>query len=386
MRVVVVHGVEIPEKLLAQEAQNHPSLSAADARTAAGHALATKALLLRRSHELGLVADPELDDDCREETAEAALVRAVLEAEVEVTSPTDAECRRVYDAHREQFRSPAMYEAAHILIEPRSAASPDVEDACWCARRLIEVLARGVCTFAELARDHSDCPSGATGGSLGRLRPGDLVSEVESALLELEPGQVAAAPVRSRFGWHVLKLDRRFESRDCAFEVAAEHIRLHLESRAWDVAASRYVVALADAAREKGLAFALGEDGSVSEGSSCLGDFLADGMAAARLSAWLELADPALQARLHDAALAGNVEPLAFVRAATAAFIGQADDEGWTQLLSAAQGAEDPALAALAAILKSKLAPPQRAAITVIEKRAAARTRSSVAAGPTPIP
>jgi peptidyl-prolyl cis-trans isomerase C len=381
VRAVVVHGVEIAEALLAQEAQNHPSLSAADARTAAGHALATKALLLRRAAELGLVAEPELDEDGREETADAALVRAVLDAEIQPVRPTEAECRRFYDAQRPRFRSPPLYEASHILIEPNTAAGADVEVARQLAMGLIDALRRRAGAFADLARDHSTCPSGAIGGSLGQLRPGDLVAEVEAELTRLGPGQVAAAPVRSRFGWHVLRLDRRIEGRDLPFEFAVESIRLHLESRAWDVAASRYVLALAEAARERGVTCALVEDGAVVEGSACLGDFLGDGMAADRLSAWLAAADPALSLRLGEAALAAGMEPLAFVRATAAEFVGQSDDQTWTQLISAAQGAADPALAALAQILKSKLMAPARN-FTIISRRPAAGSRPAAQPAP----
>jgi peptidyl-prolyl cis-trans isomerase C len=370
MRAIVVHGVEIPESLLAQEAQNHPSLSAAEARTAAGHALATKALLLRRGAELGLIAEPELDDDGREETAEAALIRAVLEAEIDVASPTDAECRRVYDAQRSKFRSPPLYEASHILIEPSSNAAPEVEAARLKTIELSAILAKGVCTFAEMARDHSDCPSGAVGGSLGQLRPGDLVAEVEDALARLEPGETSGTPLRSRFGWHILKLERRIDGRDLPFEVAAERIRMHLESRAWGVAASRYVVALAEDACEAGVAVTLSEDGAVLDGSACLGDFLGDGAAAERLAPWLAVVDPALSARLDEAARASGVEPLAFVRAAAADFVGHADDERWTQLISAARDGVDPALGALSSILRSKLTPTPRT-FTVIGRRAA---------------
>ena len=371
MRAIVVHGVEIPETLLAQEAQNHPSLSGAEARTAAGHALATKALLLRRAAELGLIPQAELDEDGREETAEAALIRAVLAAEVDVAPPTEAECRRVYDAQRSRFHSLPLYEASHILIEPVSAAEPDVEVARLTAVGLANALARRTRTFPELAREHSDCPSAATGGSLGQLRPGDLVAEVEAALLQLEPGQIAAEPVRSRFGWHILKLERRIEGRDLPFEAVVERIRLHLESRAWGVAASRYVLALAEAAEARGVAFTLAEDGAVREGSACLGDFLGDGSAAERLGPWLESADPALFAQLREAAETTGVAVQAFVRAAARAFVDHADDERWTQLISAAQNAGDPALAALSAILKSKLAPalPAKQAITVIARR-----------------
>ena len=97
---VVVEGVEIPEFLIAEEVQNHPSLSAAEARAAAGKALAVKALLLHRADELGLTPHPIRDEAGREETDEEALIRAVLDAEIDIESPSSAECRRVYDTQR----------------------------------------------------------------------------------------------------------------------------------------------------------------------------------------------------------------------------------------------------------------------------------------------
>ena len=371
MRAAVFDGVEIPESLIAEEAQNHPSLSAAKARAAAGHALATKALLLRRAETLVLAAEPELDEDGREETREAALIRAVLDAELDVPSPSEAECLRVFDAQRARFRSPPLYEAAHILISPDAEDQEAWERARIVAARAADDLAQRPQRFAELALALSDCPSAAVGGALGQMRPGDLVEEVESALAPLAPGQIAAAPVRSRFGWHVLKLERRVEGRALPFEHVAERICRHLESRAWVAAGARYVSALAAEAQAKGVAVALTEAGAVADGSACLGDFLGDGAAAERMIPWLAVADPALAARVSGAAGAMGCEPAAFVRAAAADFAGRADDEAWTQLISAAQGASDPALAALAAILKSRLEPPKRS-FTVIARRAGA--------------
>src|SRR5512138_2964915 len=98
MRTVVIDGVEIPEPLIAQEAQNHPEASAAEAWAAAGHALALRALLLARARALGVEAAPEIDVDGREETPEEALIRALLDAALEVSTPSEGECRRVYEA------------------------------------------------------------------------------------------------------------------------------------------------------------------------------------------------------------------------------------------------------------------------------------------------
>jgi peptidyl-prolyl cis-trans isomerase C len=368
MRTAVVHGVEIPESLIAEEAQNHPSLSAGEARTAAGHALATKALLLRRAAELGLVADPELDEDGREETSEAALVRQVLEAEVEIATPTDAEIRRVFDAQRHRFRSPLLYEASHILIAPAADGEVALEQARLIAESVAADLSARPETFEQIARETSDCPSAEVGGSLGQLKPGDLVAEVEAALLRLQPGEIARDPVRSRFGWHVLRLARRIDGRELPFEVAAERIRLHLESRAWIAAASRYVQVLADEARSRGVVVAMSAEGTVAPGQITLGGLLGDGEAADRLQPWLEVADPALAARVSEAATRSQLDAATFVRRAAVQFVDGADDEAWTQLISAARDADDPTLAALSAILKSRLEPPKRN-FTVIRRR-----------------
>lgn len=352
MGAIVIHGVEIAESLIAQEAQNHPAASVAASRTAAAHALATKALLLRRAAELGLEAAPERDEDGREETNEAALVRAVLDVEIEISPPGEAECLRVYNALLPRFRSPALYEASHILIEPDAGPGPD--DAEARARQLIAGLASGQDSFAALALAHSACPSGTSGGSLGQLRAGDLVREVEEALLTLAPGQVAAGPVRSQFGWHVLRLDRRVPARDLPFEAVVESIRLHLESRAWSAAATRYVIGLAEEVQGQGIVASLTEQG-VRDGSACLGDLFGDNDAVGRLLPWLEAGDPQLYFLVLEEAADRAVGPLELIRACVAQFVGRADDEQWTQIVSAARDGKDPGHAALSAMLKSTL-------------------------------
>lgn len=366
-RAVVVEGVEIPEALIAREAQNHPSLTGQAAWDAAAKALAVRALLLQRAEELGLIAEPQIDGEGREETPEEALIRAVLDEEVEYSPPTDEEVRRFYEGQAGRFVCPPLYEASHILVEPRDGTAEADEAARLIAAGLIrDVVARPE-LFAGLAETLSACPSGKVGGSLGQLRPGDLVPEVEQALLRLTAGRLAEAPVRSRFGWHVLRLDRLTESRPLPFEVVADRIRLQLESRAWSRSAARYAADLAARARMQGVALSLAPDGAVREGSLTLGDLVSDAAAASRVEPWLAVSDPELGARVAEAAAAAGEEVSEFVRQAVAAFVADADDGRWTQLVSTAQGAEDAALAAISQILRSKLAPAKRS-FTLIRK------------------
>ena len=357
---VVVEGVEIPEFLIAEEVQNHPSLSAAEARAAAGKALAVKALLLHRADELGLTPHPIRDEAGREETDEEALIRAVLDAEIDIESPSSAECRRVYDTQRSQFTSPPLLEAAHILVEAKGEDAEALEQARQTAQGILVRCLAEPSQFAHLARTLSDCPSGKVGGSLGQLGPGDVVGEIERALGGLQAGDIFPRPVASRFGWHILKLERRIEGRELPFDYVEDKIALHLESRAWTASATRYVSDLADRARAQGVAFSISRDGRFATGSLSLGELLSQGGAADELGAWLDATDPELADRVRAAALADNLDVPVFVRRAVAHFVDNAGDESWTHLISAAQGAKDPAIAAMASLLRTKLTPKAR--------------------------
>ena len=370
---VVVEGVEIPEFLLAEEIQNHPGASAQEARAAAGKALAVKALLLHRADELGLTALPMLDDDGREETDEEALIRATLDAEVEIEPPGEAECRRVYETQLARFSTPALVEATLGSWPCPSPIRDDPEGwmlARQAAQDALDSLARRPERFADLARSLSACPSGQVGGSLGQLGPGDVVGEVEQALAGLAAGEILPRPVRSRYGWHVLRLDRRIEGRTLPFEYVADRIRRHLESRAWTAAAVRYVSDLADRARAQGVAFSLTQDGRLGDGSLSLGELLANGASASRLEGWLDTTDPALAGRVREAAAEAGLDVLGFVNRAVRRFVDTADDESWTHLISASQDAADPAIAAMASLLSAALKPKTQAhTYTIIKRR-----------------
>ena len=99
--------------------------------------------------------------------------------------------------------------------------------------------------FAELAKAHSDCPSGASGGNLGQLTAGDTTPEFEQALLALKPGDVSAVPVETRYGFHVIRLDRHVPGRQLPFEIARERIAAYLAERSQRLAIAQFVARLA---------------------------------------------------------------------------------------------------------------------------------------------
>jgi peptidyl-prolyl cis-trans isomerase C len=364
---IVVGGVEVPEALIAQEISNHPAPNIEQARKLAAHALAIRALLLSRAMELDIQAVPLFDEEGREETGEEARIRVLLEQEVKPAAPSEAECRRFYEARPNAFQSPAVTEASHILV---AATGPD--EALWDAARLTAeshlalVQARPE-AFGDLARRVSDCPSRTSGGALGQLVRGDLAPEVEEALAGLEPDAVCPSPVRSRFGWHVLKLDRRAESQRLPFDHVRPWIEDMLQERSWRAAAARYVGELGEAAREQGVAISLTTEGQVSGGPVSLGALL--DMEAEGFRAWLETADPELAGLARTACEASGGDMGGWVQGLLRGHLAAADDEEWTRLLSHAKDAEDPALACARAVLRQKLQPAPRT-FTVLKRRA----------------
>ena len=76
------------------------------------------------------------------------------------------------------------------------------------AKKIIVELDGGA-DFAELAKKYSTGPSGAAGGSLGWFGEGKMVAEFTAAVKELEIGAYSAMPVKTQFGWHIIKLSNR---------------------------------------------------------------------------------------------------------------------------------------------------------------------------------
>ncbi|MFM9846832.1 MAG: peptidylprolyl isomerase [Hyphomicrobiaceae bacterium] len=243
-KVVSVNGVVVRHDEISREAQNHPAPTPIAAWTAAARALAVRELLLQEARRIAIDAEPLTDGEGRTETAEEASIRALMEQEVSTPAPDEAACRRYYQHNLQRFRSADLYEAAHILV----AARPDNRTAYTAARTeaeaLTAVLRDAPERFAELARAHSACPSKAVGGNLGQLSPGDTAPEFDAALRALVPGESTTEPVASRFGYHVIRLDRRVEGRQLPFEQVQERIADYLVDRARHMAIAQFVARL----------------------------------------------------------------------------------------------------------------------------------------------
>jgi len=241
---VSVNGVVIPAAVIAAEAQNHPAPPGKPgyAWRAAGRALAVRALLLQAARAQGLVPAPREIAPGQIETEDEALVRQILDQSVEPAPVAPEALRTEYAARPDLFRAPALYEAAHILLP---LSSPEGEAAVRAeAETIIAELRKHPARFAEIARQRSACPSAANGGRLGQVTQGDTVPEFEAVLATMVEGTINPAPVQSRYGLHVIRLDARAEGAVLPFERIEEPLRRAMEKRAWSAAAQAYIEGL----------------------------------------------------------------------------------------------------------------------------------------------
>jgi peptidyl-prolyl cis-trans isomerase C len=248
---VSINGVVITSADIARETQHHASSDPDEAWTLAARALAIRELLRQEADRLAIVAEPIDDGEGRTETPDEARLRALLEREVVVPSADEAACRRYYDSNRRRFRSPDLFELAHILIPH----GPQMRAA---AASLIAELQQRPERFAAAAALHSACPSAKQGGNLGQIGPGQTVREFEQALPGLQPGVVHPEPIESRYGLHVVRLDRRIDGRQLPFELVHERIASYLEEAVHRRALQQYVTILAGRAEVTGVDFRAG--------------------------------------------------------------------------------------------------------------------------------
>ncbi len=90
----------------------------------------------------------------------------------------------------------ASAEARHILV--------DTEEKCLELKQKIEAGA----DFAEVAAEHSSCPSGQRGGALGEFSPGQMVREFDEVVFKEEVGPTHG-PIKTQFGYHLVQITKR---------------------------------------------------------------------------------------------------------------------------------------------------------------------------------
>ena len=127
---------------------------------------------------------------------------------------SDKEAEDYYESNKAQFVSEESVNASHILVDTE-------EKAC----ELLAKINAGEISFEDAAREHSSCPSKANGGNLGDFGKGQMVPEFDSAVFAMEVGEVSSAPVKTQFGYHLIKLNSKNAPETMPYEQIAEEIK-----------------------------------------------------------------------------------------------------------------------------------------------------------------
>ncbi|MCP4316888.1 MAG: peptidylprolyl isomerase [Hyphomicrobiales bacterium] len=256
---ISVNGIAISETELLAEAQNHPADNPGGALAEAARALVVRELLWQEARRLELAVLPENDADGRLETERDAAIRALIDRQVDVPTAGEEECRRYYDQNPEKLSSEPLIEARHILLASVPGDKTARIKSKALARQLSNHLSDQPQEFAALAKQHSACPSREHGGNLGQLTRGSTVPEFERAIEAMKEGEISTVPVESRFGFHVIALDRKVPGEKLPFDLVRERIAVWLEAAAWSKAVSQYIAILAGAAEIKGISLNTGD-------------------------------------------------------------------------------------------------------------------------------
>lgn len=240
---VVVNGERISRELIAAEAQNHnaPADKPGIAWRKAADALALRTLLLQEARKQGLTPTAERFGKNRIESSDEALVRTFLEKNVAVKEPSEAQVRAEWLRDPKKFRAPPIWEASHILYGCKFGEIASEQFALNQAEQTTATLRDNPARFSSIAKTSSDCASGKEGGFLGQLTSAHTAPEFTKALRGLAVGSITEAPVRTKFGYHIIRLDAAIEGSVLPFEAVKNKIRTAMEKVAWSLAAAKLV-------------------------------------------------------------------------------------------------------------------------------------------------
>lgn len=192
-------------------------------------------------------------DRIRQQISTDTKVRKLYEkVTADVAAPAEADVKKYFDEHPEEFEQKASVDAAHILISTQGIEDP----AQLAAKEKIakelraELVAKKGENFAEMAGLHSDCPSKAQGGDLGEFEKGQMVPEFEKAAFAQEVG-VIGETIKTDFGYHIIKVNGKKEAKTLVFADVKEDLTQTLLDQAKSEKMGTYVEGLREKAKIK---------------------------------------------------------------------------------------------------------------------------------------
>ncbi len=196
---IAITNADIDE-FLANLGQRGQAYNTPEGRAAILNQVVANKLLLLDARKNLLEMEPEFKAQLAK-FKESLLVSYATEKALTSVTISDREVEEYYNANSERFMGEEAVSASHILVETEEEA-----------REIYGRIAKGESTFEEEALAHSTCPSKANGGNLGEFGRGQMVPEFDKAVFEMEVGEITSEPVKTQFGYHLIKLNEKKEA------------------------------------------------------------------------------------------------------------------------------------------------------------------------------
>ncbi|MFO1287820.1 MAG: peptidylprolyl isomerase [Rubrivivax sp.] len=217
--VAIVNGKPVPKArvdALVKQAQRAGQQVGPEVMQQARDQVVLREIFAQEASRLGLAASADYRDAI-EIARQSILIRELFDDFRKKNPVSDDDALLEYNKFKAQA-SGTEYRARHILVEKEEEAVA-----------LIKQIKAGA-KFDELAKKHSkDTGSGEKGGELDFAKPDSYVPEFAKALTALKTGEMTEAPVKSQFGFHIIKLEETREAPFPAFEDVKGQIKQRLE-------------------------------------------------------------------------------------------------------------------------------------------------------------
>lgn len=217
--IAIVNGKAVPKArvdTLLQQAARAGQQVGPELQQQARDQVVLREIFTQEAEKKGIAASPDYKAQM-ELARQSILIRELFEDFKKKNPVGDAEAKAEYDKFKAQAAG-TEYRARHILVEKEEEA-----------KALIAQL-KGGAKFEELAKKNSkDTGSGENGGDLDFAKPESYVQEFSAAMVKLKKGELTETPVKSQFGWHIIRLDDTREAQFPGFEEVKGQIKQRLE-------------------------------------------------------------------------------------------------------------------------------------------------------------
>jgi parvulin-like peptidyl-prolyl isomerase len=203
------------------------------------------------------------EDQLRTEMKIALRVEKLLAENRDIAEVTDAEVTAYYNENTERFQQAERVRASHILVgtNPEDTATEKNLKKEEAEKVLTDL--KGGADFAQMASQHSSCPSKAKGGDLDYFQRGQMVTPFEQAAFSLGVGELSEL-VETKFGYHIIKVTDHEDARTVSFDEARDGIVVYLDGQRKNEVMTGYMQELRAAAT---IEYAEGMEGTPTPGA-----------------------------------------------------------------------------------------------------------------------